>query len=54
VPGPEGKYTITACLYFKAGGMTEYAPYELVETGFGGDGAARDPATKFKVQEEVK
>jgi len=54
VPGPEGKYTITACLYFKAGGLTEYAPYELVEAGFGGDGAARDPANKFKVQEEVK
>ena len=53
VPGPEGKYTVTASLYFKAGGMTEYAPYELVEAAFGGDGTARDPATKFKVAEQM-
>jgi hypothetical protein len=52
-PGPEGKYTVTASLYFKAGGMTEYAPYELVESSFGGDGTARDPATKFKVAEQM-
>jgi hypothetical protein len=52
-PGPEGKYTVTASLYFKAGGMAEYAPYELVESSFGGDGTARDPATKFKVAEQM-
>ena len=52
-PGPVGKYTVTACLYFKAGGMTEYVPYELVESGFGGAGTARDPATKFKVVEKI-
>ena len=52
-PGPEGKYTVTASLYFKAGAMAEYAPYELVEASFGGDGTARDPATKFKVAEQM-
>ena len=52
-PGPEGKYTVTACLYFKAGGMTEYVPYELVESGLGGAGTARDTATKFKVVEKI-
>ena len=53
VPGPEGKYTVTASLYFKAGGMTEYVPYGLAEPYLGGDGTARDIATKFKVAEQM-
>jgi hypothetical protein len=53
VPGPEGVYTVTAALYFKAGGMTDYVLYELVESGLGGAGTARDPATKFKVAEQM-
>jgi hypothetical protein len=53
VPGPEGLYTVTSSLYFKAGGMAEYIPYELAEEDLGGVGTARDTATKFKVAEQL-
>jgi hypothetical protein len=53
VPGPHGVYTVTAALYFKAGGMTDYVLYELCESGLGGTGTARDTATKFKVAEQM-
>lgn len=52
-PGPEGKYTVTASLYIKVGGMAKYVPYEMVEAILGGDGAGRDIATKFKVAEHM-
>jgi hypothetical protein len=52
-PGAEGDYTVTACLYFKAGGMTTYLPYDQFESGLGGIGSARDIATKFKVAEQM-
>jgi hypothetical protein len=51
MPGAYGVHTVTASLYFKAGIITEYTPYELVEAGLGGLGTARDIATKFKVAE---
>ena len=52
-PGPEGLYTVTAALYFKACDMEEYMPYELAESSLGGLGTGRDTSTKFKVAEQM-
>lgn len=50
VPGPPGKYYYSAILEFKEEGMTQYWPWELFVSQFGGDAASKDVNIGFIVK----